>query len=515
MGHWPPATAATTATATATVTTAATATATGTVSAVQTVRTVPWPMVAVQNCPSMVITTVIVAVLVRSLWAQVRKSRGAWRHVNVVRVLCSRRSNLVVFGLAPWTSRAATRSRKARALLVRSSSISDDRIMSTCYRPLRRLRHKTCVPVDATVLARRLPRASHTLSSLSVHVDWQSPRLDVDSLWRSFTGADVLATVASFLAVRHLARLLVSEKCVCNSAGVWEMLLRQVSHAVYAARVRSARASLAKMMCRTVCVWPAHEPAHGYIPGERLSSYRWCLDFSYRGCQVFSAVMPLTDLSARDLRNLDSLHRGNFIHPRRVANLLPLHRLPLSVLELLSAAWNRQTDPVPHSPQWWDVLQRRDEFDRLTMECSLWLLDTRAQEVVAEFQRDMSYGACTGNFRFYASEEFRWVEDDQDDDAYPDEMEPHVEGRVLEIWVQFGCISIVTGAYELSCSVQAWKADGRSVQRIDGYTRDDLDSWNPAEDHALLWERRRARPWDFMRALSGCTLRPAVAQDDV
>ena len=111
---------------------------------------------------------------------------------------------------------------------------------------MRRSRQETCAPVDAAVLARGLPRAGHILSSPSVRDDWQSSRLDVDSLWRSFTGADVLATVASFLAVRHLARFLVSEKCVCTFEGLWEMLLRQVSHAVCVARVRSARASLSK-----------------------------------------------------------------------------------------------------------------------------------------------------------------------------------------------------------------------------------------------------------------------------
>ena len=74
VGQWPPATAAATATATATVTTAATATATATVPAVQTVRTVSWPTVAVQNCPSMVITIVILTVLIRSLLARTHQN---------------------------------------------------------------------------------------------------------------------------------------------------------------------------------------------------------------------------------------------------------------------------------------------------------------------------------------------------------------------------------------------------------------------------------------------------------
>ena len=89
---------------------------------------------------------------------------------------------------------------------------------------MRRSRQETCAPVDAAVLARGLPRAGHILSSLSVRVGWQSSRPDVDSLWRSFAGADVLATVASFLPVRHLARFLVSERYVCSFEGLWEML---------------------------------------------------------------------------------------------------------------------------------------------------------------------------------------------------------------------------------------------------------------------------------------------------
>ena len=371
---------------------------------------------------------------------------------------------------------------------------------------MRRLRQKTCVPVHAAALARKLPCAGHAPSCLPGRVHWQSPRLDVNSLWRSFTGADVLAAVASFLPVRDLARFLVSERYVCSFEGLWEMLLRQMSHAVCAAGVTSARANLSRMMYETVCIWPADEPAHGYIPSGRLSNYRWCLDFCYRGCPVFAAVVPVTDLSASDLQEVHSLHQPGCSHRRRVANLLPLHRLPPSVPGLLRAAWNRRTDPVPHSSQWWRVLQCRNEFDRHTMECSLWLFDTRSREVVAKIRRDMNYGTYSGNFRFYISEEFRWVEDDQDVDAYPDETEPHVEGRVLEIWVQFRCLPIATGAYEMSCSVQAWVAHGRSVQRIDGHAGEDLDLWNPAEDHDLLWERHRATPWDFMHALSGCTL---------
>ena len=104
--------------------------------------------------------------------------------------------------------------------------------MSTGHRPVRRLRQKTCVPVHAAALARKLPCAGHAPSCLSGRAHWQSPRLDVNSLWQSFTGADVLAAVASFLPVRDLARFLVSERYVCSFEGLWEMLLRQMSHAV-------------------------------------------------------------------------------------------------------------------------------------------------------------------------------------------------------------------------------------------------------------------------------------------
>ena len=380
---------------------------------------------------------------------------------------------------------------------------------------MRRSRQETCAPVDAAVLAPGLPRAGRILSSLSVRVGWQSSRPDVNSLWRSFAGADVLVTMASFLAARPLGRLLVSEKSVCDSAALWEMLLGQASHAVYAAGVTSARVNLSKMMCMTDCIWPADDPARGYIPSGRLLDFRWCLDLSYRGCPVFSAVVPVTDLSPRDPRDLEPLRRQDSSHLRCVENLLPLHQLPLSVLGPLRAAWNRRTDPVPHSLQWWRLLQRRDEFDRHTMKCSLWLFDTRSREVVATVRRDMSYGAYTGNFRFYVSEEFQWIEDGQDVDAYPDEMESYVEGRVLEIWVRFRFIPIAAAAYQLSCCVQTWVADGRSVQRLDSHAGDDHDLSNPAEDRELLWERRRATPWDFMHALGACTLQPAVAQADV
>ena len=130
-------------------------------------------------------------------------------------------------------------------------------------------------------------------------------------------------------------------------------------------------------------------------------------------------------------------------------------------------------------------------------------------------RRDMGCGAYSGNFRFGVSEEVQRIEDDQDLDAYPDEMETRVAGRVLEIWVRFRFVPIAAAAYQLSCCVQTWVADGRFIQRVDGHAGDDRDLWNPAEDRELLWERRRATAWDIMHALGAYTLLPAVAQADV
>ena len=170
--------------------------------------------------------------------------------------------------------------------------------MPTGYGPVRRLRQKTCVPAGATVLAQQLPRAGRAISGLSVRVDWQGPRLAVNSLWRSFSGADVLAIVASFLSVRDCARFLGSEKHLCDSEGLWAMLLGRLSHSICAARAGSARASISTMMRGPECDWPVDEPAHAYLSSEELSNLRWCLDFFYCGWQLFSAVIPVTGLSA-------------------------------------------------------------------------------------------------------------------------------------------------------------------------------------------------------------------------
>ena len=260
-----------------------------------------------------------------------------------------------------------------------------------------------------------------------------------------------------------------------------------------------------RLDCRRAWTW--------LPPDDGLSSYQWCLDFCYCGCQLFSAMIPVTGLSARDLRDERSLHRADFGGRRRVANLLPLHRVPLPVLELLHDAWSRKTDPVLRSRGWRHDLHHRDEFHRHTMTCSCWLFDTHSREVVAEVCRDAHWGACSGNFRFYISEEFEWTGDDSDFDDGPDEVS-RVEGRVLEIWVRFRCTSNVEGAYDLSCSIRALVAAG-TLNPAERYTREDLRWRDPAEDPSLVWERRRAIPWDLKCALAGVTLRSAVPHADV
>ena len=371
--------------------------------------------------------------------------------------------------------------------------------MSTGNGPARRLRQKTCVPAGATVLAQQLPRADRAVSGLSVRVDRQGLRLPLTRLWRSFTGADVLAIVASFLGVRDCARFLGSEKHLCDSEGLWAMLLGRLSHSICAARAGSARASISTMMRGPECAWPADEPAHAYGPSEGLSNLRWCLDFFYCGWQLFSAVIPVTGLSARDLRAERSLYSQDSGRRRRVANLLPLHRVPVPVLELLHDAWSRKTDPVLPSRGWTHDLHHRDEFHRHTMTCSCWLFDTHSRELVAKVCRDAHWGACSGNFRFYISEEFDWTGHVSDFDGGSDEASD-VEGRALEVWVLFRCTSNAEGAYDLSCSTRALIADG-TLNPADSYMSEDLRWRDPAEDPSLVWERRRATPWDLKCAL--------------
>ena len=339
--------------------------------------------------------------------------------------------------------------------------------MSTCYWPVRRLRRKTCVPVDAAVLAQQLPRGSPTLSGVAACI----PCWD-DNVFCSFSGTDVIATVASFLNVPALGRCLRLEKRVCGDESLWRILLRQVSHSAFALSVSSARASVWNMMCRPCGVRPA-DARNSYV---QLRNYRWCLDFCHREYRMFSAVIPVVPPRVEEQNDIHSVLRDGFTG-RRFANLLPLHRLPLSALLPLDAAWNGGADPVSGG--------------RGRMTCSLWLCNLRSREVVARVCRDAGWGPDTGVFRFYISEVLEW--------------EPHGVGRVLEIWVPFKCSCNVEGAYDLSCSVEVFVADDETVD-----PRDSL-MWDAP---AFEWGRQRADSQDLMCALSGCALRSSFPDAD-
>ena len=172
--------------------------------------------------------------------------------------------------------------------------------------------------------------------------------------------------------------------------------------------------------------------------------------------------------------------------PAVFAGLLPLHRLPLSARLPLDAAWNGGADPVSGG--------------RGRMTCSLWLCNLRSREVVARVCRDADWGPDTGVFRFYISEMSEWA--------------PQRAGRILEIWVPFRCSCNVEGVYDLSCSVEVFVADG-TVYPEDRLTWEALDGWNPGQDPALEWERRRADTRELMCALGGCTLRSADPDAEV
>ena len=225
--------------------------------------------------------------------------------------------------------------------------------------------------------------------------------------------------------------------------------------------------------------------------------------------RCFSAVIPVVAPRVENQGDFRSLVRDGFAGRQRIANLLPVHHLPLHVLQLLDNAWNRTTDPVG----WSRDLQLLQEFRRSKMTCSLWLFDLRSREVVAGICRDAHWGSESGLFRFYISEIFECVGVDWDFDPAPDGT-PYRAGRVLEIWVPFECSHNVEGTYDLSCSVEVFVADG-TVYPGDRLTWEALDGWNPGQDPALELERRRADTRELMCALGGCTLRSAVPDVEV
>ena len=377
--------------------------------------------------------------------------------------------------------------------------------MPTGDGPVRRLRRKTRVSVGATVLAHQVPRGSRLLSGVPARSPSRGPCVDICNILRSFSGTDVIATVASFLDIRALGQFLRLEKHVCDEDGLWRVLLRRVSHSVSALSVRSARSSVSRMMCRPYGIWPGGARA-SYL---RLSNYRWCLDLCYREEQMFSAVVPVVTPRVENQGDFRSLFRSDFAGRQRIANLLPVHHLPLHVLELLDNAWNRTTDPLG----WSRDLQLLQEFRGSKLTCSLWLFDLDSRGVLAGIRRDAHWGSGSRLFRFYIPEIFQCVRVDWDFDPAPDGT-PYRVGRVLEIWVPFECSHSVEGTYDLSCSVEVFVADG-TVYPEDRLTWEVLGGWSPGEDPALEWERRRADTRDLMCALGGCTQRSAVPDVEV
>ena len=386
--------------------------------------------------------------------------------------------------------------------------ICNRRRMTTDFWPVRRLRQKTCVPVGAAVLAQQLPHGSHSLSRVSDRTDCQGPRLDISVMFHSFMGTDVIATVASFLTIRALGRFLCLETHVYDNEGLWNILLRSVSRSVFALStvlapsVRSARASISKMMRRPSDTWPAD--AHGSC--GRLSNYRWCLDLCYCEYQMFSAVIPVKAASDENDIDIRSLIRDDFAGGERIANLLSASRLrqfffgrmanAWSFSGRMANAWNGTTDTVLHSRRRSCDLQPGDEFRRDKVTCSLCLFDLGSREVVTGICRDARWGSASGLFRFYIEEEFECDDlcDSWDSDTSSEETQT---GRVLEIWVPFKCSCNGQGNYDLSCSVEVFVAE---------------ETVYPG---GVEWKHRRAVTWDLVDALRLRTLTSAVPDIEV
>ena len=88
--------------------------------------------------------------------------------------------------------------------------------MSDGYRPVRRLRRKTCAPAGVAVLAEQLPRRSRSMPAISLGIACQGPGSDISDMFQSFAGTDVIAPVASFFSVHVLGRLLCLAKHFCE-----------------------------------------------------------------------------------------------------------------------------------------------------------------------------------------------------------------------------------------------------------------------------------------------------------
>ena len=326
-------------------------------------------------------------------------------------------------------------------------------------RPVRRLRRKTCISVGVAVPARQLPRGRRSVSGVAVGIGCQGPCFDMNTMFLSFTGTDVFATVASFLSIHALRALLCVARQFCEEEDLWVGLLRWVSPSVFALSVASARASIALMRSSRPDSIGSRDVRGSYA---RLSRYRWCLDLSYCGSQVFSAVIPVRAALDGDRGDVDSCFESDFPSGERLANLLPRDQLPSRVLRLIHDAWNATADPELRSRVWVCDPDLVQEFRRGTKTCSLWLFDVDSREVVAGICRDAWWGWQSSCVRFFVTEGSASVpvcEASGGDSASSSDETLHGSGRVLEAWIPFHCRCSLEGTYDLSCSAEIFVAD--------------------------------------------------------
>ena len=365
-------------------------------------------------------------------------------------------------------------------------------------RPMRRLRQKTCISVGVAVLARQLPRGRHSVPGVTVGIGCQGPCFDMNRMFRSFTGTDVLATVASFLGIHVLRRLLCLARQFCDLEDLWLGLLRWVSRSLLALSVTSARASIALLKSRPYSIW-SRDVRNSYA---QLSHYRWCLDLSYCGSPVFSAVIPLREAPGEDRGDVDSCLEGDLPCGARIANLLPRSQLPSRVLRLIHDAWYATADPELRSGGWVCDPELVREFRQGKKTCSLWLFDLDSREVVAGVCRDAWWDWQSSCVRFFVTERSGSVpvwEASNDDSASSSDEPLHGSGRVLEAWIPFECRCDLEGTYDLACSTEIFVADTSDHPR----------------DPLCERERRRADSDGLISALRGCAPQSAIPDVEV
>ena len=330
--------------------------------------------------------------------------------------------------------------------------------MTDADRPMRRLRVKTCTSVGVAVLARRLPRGRHAVPGVTVDIGCQGPCFDMNRMFRSFTGTDVLAIVASFLGIHVLRRLLCLARQFCDLEDLWLGLLRWVSRSLLALSVTSARASIALLKSRPYSIW-SRDVRNSYA---QLSHYRWCLDLSYCGSPVFSAVIPVREAPGEERGDVDSCLESEFPCGQRIANLLPRDQLPSRVLRVIHDAWYAYAEPELRSGGWVYDLELVREFRRGEKTCSLWLFDLDSREVVAGVCRDAWWDWQSSCVRFFVTEGPGPVpvrEASGDDSVSSSDETLHDTGRVLEAWIPLECRCNLEGTYDLACSTGIFVAD--------------------------------------------------------